>query len=371
MQAILKAPLYRRPQPTNDIPAMGYLPVGSVVDVDSIVQGKAIDGNNNWIKGKDGFHYWADDSVISKVPIAFDPLKMSWGHQMLEIPTVWAQLATRGKDTVVAVVDSGVVTTNKDLAPNIHPSSRSYIPGDPTLTDIDPDVHGTKMAGIIGATGQNIVYGVAPETQLLIIKVASTKSKNIPLFAQAVSDLADLPVDIVSISSSFPDDDPDFRKAVAKCIAANKIVVASIGNDRSLVGLPEDDDAFPACYNAGFPDNKGVIAVGSFDQQRQLCDFSAWNPHLTFLAPGDFSIRTTGAGETSVMGAQTSIATAFTAGCFALMISYLKLNSRPSPANCARILMDTCDKMGGAAFSHQSGYGRINLTNAINQLKKI
>ncbi|HEY4148740.1 MAG TPA: S8 family serine peptidase [Chitinophagaceae bacterium] len=367
MQAILKAPLYKRPQPTNEVEAMGYLPAGSVITVDSIVQGKTLDGNSSWIKASDGFHYWADDSVLTKVPIAFDPTKMSWGHQLLDIPGIWARQGTTGRNCVVAVIDTGIVTANKDLSPNIHPLSKSFLPGDSSLEDSDPDNHGTKMAGIIAATGKNIVYGVAPEAQLLVIRATKTTTEfNLSLFTAAMNYVAGLKeVDIVSISYAFPENDQGFQQAVQACLDANKIVVAAIGNIRSpMPGVNIDPDRFPAAYNNGYPSSKGVMGIGAFDSGKQLCTFSASNAHLSCLAPGDFSILTTGPGDAPVNGSMTSIATAFTAGCLALMISYAKLKGSGSSPDFIPALLNTCDPMGAGSFSPQSGYGRINLKNA-------
>ena len=370
MQAILKAPLYKRSQPTNEVAASGYLPAGSVVNVESMVQGKAIDGNSTWVKATDGFHYWADDSVMTRVPIAFDPTKMSWGHRVLDIPGVWAQLGTSGAGCLVAVIDTGVVATNPDLSPNIHSSSKSFVTGDTTLTD--QVGHGTNMAGIIAATGKNIVYGVAPEAQLLVLKVSNQAVNwDVPTFVDALNYAANNKnVDIISISYGSHVNDPRVSTAIQTCIDNKKIVVAAIGDNHNPManGAP-DRDLFPACYNTGAPPDSGVLAVGAFDISGVLCIFSGWSPHLGLLAPGDDSILTTGPGNVPVNGGETSIATAFTAGCLALMVSYNKVNNSASPVDCVKALRDTCDAQGGG-FSIQSGYGKIDLKNAIQKILK-
>ncbi len=58
MKAILKYPLYRRQSPTNEVEAVGYLEVNSVIEVKQIVAGKPLDGISIWFYADDGFYYW-------------------------------------------------------------------------------------------------------------------------------------------------------------------------------------------------------------------------------------------------------------------------------------------------------------------------
>ena len=226
------------------------------------------------------------------------------------------------------------------------------------------------MAGIIAASGSNKVFGVAPASKILIVKATiETNGVNLKTFANAIDFAASVPeVNIVSISYSFLFDDPDIKKAIKNCLDAKKIVVAAIGNMHIL--KTPDADTFPSSYNNGPSPNTGVLAIGAFDQKGALCSFSNWNNHLTFLAPGDFKVLTAGKGNTITNGSLTSIATAFTAGCIALMVSYLKANNPQNIMACIKALLDTCDDIGSTTgFEVQSGYGRMNLRNAIAKIK--
>jgi subtilisin family serine protease len=296
--------------------------------------------------------------------IQFDPTKMSWGHKWYNIPFIWNDLNTMGRGITVAVIDTGVDNQNEDLISNIHESSRSFIDNDLSITDVVG--HGTKMAGIIGATGKHKVYGVAPECKLLILKASNQeRGPDVKPFIDALNYASSIQeVDIVSFSSVF-DNDVNLKGAVEKCINNDKIVVASIGDARNFIGNPNgpDDDTFPACYT-------GVIAVGAFDQQGKLCNFSNWNQALSFLAPGDDYILTTGLDDSTAMGGQTSIAAAFTSGCLAILLSYAKIKSI-TPKDCINAIFCTCDDYGPTIGKDiQSGYGLMNLRNAIAKIKK-
>lgn len=339
-----------------------------------------------WFKDRDGHFYWGGGleeatgpgtfepvtvevpPVTEEVPPSVDFSKMSWGHRFCEIPFIWNDLGTKGKGATVAVIDTGVDEFHEDLVTNIHPQSRSF--AGEVITDTDG--HGTTMAGIIGASGKSKVFGVAPECSLLIIKATPQVSGvDLRMFANAVNFAASVPdVDIVSISYSFVEDNTILKQAVQNCLDANKIVVAAIGNGHIFDS--GDDDRFPACYNNGVSDISGVVSIGAFDSAGLLCSFSNWNRHLHFLAPGDLSVLTTGIGNQAVNGAGTSIATAFTAGCLALMISYTKLHNPGKTKDCVHHLFSTCDDIGPTVGTDlSSGNGRMNFRNAVSKIKTV
>jgi subtilisin family serine protease len=339
--------------------------VAGLIKKDELIEGveEIILSNGKWIRDQEGFYYWGGG--LSPEGSTVDVNKLSWGHRRYNMPFVWNDLKTKGKGVTVAVIDTGIDVNNTDLTGNIHPLSKSFDGDSGSLSDADG--HGTGMAGIIGATGQHQVFGVAPEASLMIIKAASqVRGPDLKVFARALQYAADIPaVDIISISYSFPDNDDDFRGAINKCISANKIIVSAIGNGRNFIQAPDgpDEDTYPACYNS-------VIAVGSFDVNGRLCNFSNWHPRLSFLAPGDFKVLTTGLNNTVTMGSGTGIAAAFTAGSLALLASYAKKNSIPLQ-KCTQAMLDSCDDYGDHIGKDiQSGYGLMNLRNAVSKLKR-
>jgi len=353
---------------------IGELPLGERIQAIDKVKGTSpgiLTGIiNDWYKDDNNRFYWAGglkeiaDQAPGSAEVQPNWSKMSWGHKRYDIPSIWDSLQTKGKGVTVAVIDTGIDVKHPDLISNILSLSKSFIADEKDISDTDG--HGTQMAGIIAASGDSMVYGVAPEAKLLITKATEKERGAQPgVFAQALNYISGIPeVDIISISNCFFIDDPALQNAIQNCLSAKKIIVAAIGNGRDFIGKPNgpDDDTYPACYD-------NVIAIGAFDEQGELCGFSNWNSHLSFLSPGDFSVLTTGINNSSAMGAGTSIATAFTAGSLALLLSYAKSNSI-SPVKCIQAILDTCDNIGGAIGKDiKSGYGRMNLRNAITKLK--
>jgi major intracellular serine protease len=372
--------LNKRKFPVNDF--NDKTNIAGVVENGFIFQGEeATDLANSlgkWYKDRDGYYYWSGGLTEKEEPnpdlllplqnniLQFDPLKMSWGHKWYDLPIIWNEINTKGKNVTIAVIDTGADVSHPDLISNIHPLSKSFV-GDRT-TISDTDGHGTNMAGIIGASGKSKVFGVAPDCKVLIIK-ASNNSRgdeaNPKVFAEALTFASSIPeINIISFSNIF-NDDPDLKVSIQKCISNNKFVFAAIGNERDL-DLQNDPDknTYPACY-------EGVVAVGAFNEQGNLCGFSNWNSQLSLLAPGDFNILTTGLDNSVVKGGQTSIATAFAAGCFGLMLSYAKAHSIHLQS-CRQALLESCDDIGSKIGKDiQSGYGRMNLRNAILKIKQL
>ena len=112
----------------------------------------------------------------------FDAL--TWGIDAVGAPEAWAA-GNRGAGVRVAVLDAGIDPNHPDLAPNINAAlSRSFVPClygpncDGAVEDwrVTPGFyfnHGTHVSGTIAATGDLGVTGVAPEAELVVVKVCT------------------------------------------------------------------------------------------------------------------------------------------------------------------------------------------------------
>lgn len=86
-----------------------------------------------------------------------------WSLQRILLDQLWEQAT--GKDVKVAVIDTGVDSSNKQLSSAVS-GGKSYVGGSATK---DIEGHGTRVAGIIGARplkGTGFV-GIAPEAEIL------------------------------------------------------------------------------------------------------------------------------------------------------------------------------------------------------------
>lgn len=114
---------------------------------------------------------------------------LTWGMHAVGAPEAWAA-GNRGAGVRVAVLDAGIDSGHPDLGANInHALSASYVPcldpGDPVAAncvgafehwEVLPGFyfnHGTHVSGTIAGTGALGVTGVAPDAELVVVKVCT------------------------------------------------------------------------------------------------------------------------------------------------------------------------------------------------------
>ena len=206
-------------------------------------------------------------------------------HADIDAVEAW-DLLTSASNIIVAVLDTGVRYTHEDLAANmwISPIDGSHgtnaVAGN---TDPNDDgTHGTAVAGIIGAVGNNGkgISGVAWQVKLMACKCFNasgngTVSDTISCLDYACANGAQ----VINASFGFAASQ-SLSNAVWAARTAGVIVVAACGNSGT------DIDANPP-YPAGIRlDN--VISVAYTTRNDTLAgpsNFGATNVHLA--APGD------------------------------------------------------------------------------------
>lgn len=206
---------------------------------------------------------------------------------------------TAGKKVKVAVIDTGIDTTNPDLSPIIARKTDGSYKGYNTTTSSslgylqDSGYHGTHVAGLIAAQYNN-GYGVT-----------GVYGKNVELYPFRVSNDGDTmtiaaivtaiqiavqteKVDIINMSFSTTSDYTELRQAINDAMSAGVTIVVAAGNgDSSGVGqvLGSGISGYPAMYSTA---NNGLITVGSLDlKSRTISKFSNRSTqYVDILAPG-------------------------------------------------------------------------------------
>ena len=253
----------------------------------------------------------------------------------INIKEVWKKGFTGSKDVVVAVVDTGIDYTHPDLEDNMW-INKGEIPenaidddGNGFVDDIhgwdfanekpngqDDHNHGTHVAGIIGAKGNNGigVVGVNWDVSLMSLKTFDVKGKA-PLSRtlQALDYALKMKAQVISNSYSYPFFSRAFKKVVEKGRDQGVLFVASAGNSFS------DNDKlekWPASFQL---DN--VIAVGAMDQAGLRAYFSNYGRRSVHVfAPGFNIMSTVKEGNYHLMSG-TSMAAPYVTGIIALLLS--------------------------------------------------
>jgi subtilisin family serine protease len=291
----------------------------------------------------------------------------------IKTPQAWDILNSAGK-IVVAVVDSGVRATHEDLAANMwinpvdggHGFNAFTGTNDPT----DDFGHGTQVAGILGAVGDNGlgITGVAWEAQIMACKcLDNTGNGPASAFIACLDYARTNGARVINASLDTSINSLAISNAVLAVHDAGIILVASCGNGNSLFPHVNVDISprYPACYPF---DN--IVSVAYTTRTDDLGAVSFYGPTSVDLgAPGDEVTSTTSGSDqayfvstSSVRISGTSFAAPLVAGTCAMMLE--RYPDETYQQIIARILKAT-DPLPALAGKCVSG-GRLNVWKALS-----
>jgi subtilisin family serine protease len=267
-----------------------------------------------------GVIYAEPDRPRSAALHADDPIIGSqWGLARIGAPAAW-DVTTGSPEVTVAVVDTGVDLDHPDLAANVT-TGWDYVDDDAVPDDESAVGHGTHVAGIVGARGNDGVgvAGVAWTPRLMPLRVLDADghgsiSDEIEAFARAAA----TGVRVVNASLGGTGYSQAEHDAIAA--ASNVLFVATAGNDGS------DDDVvpvYPCAYD--LPNLICVTASDSADGRPSYANVGARTVDLA--APGDHIASTVPGGWGWRSG--TSMAAPHVAGTAALLLAH-RSNARPT-----------------------------------------
>jgi len=304
---------------------------------------------------------------------------------LIDLYDAW-DITTGSKSVRVGVIDSGIDTTHLDLSVNLDINlSKNYSTGAEEDGSLDSTGHGTAVAGVIGAKGDNSVgiSGVCWDVELVSLKVIDHNENGFASSAMnaidyAASDQAD--IDILNMSVGWYGDEttpPIYYDVPFNASISNfdGLVVCAAGNANTDLNTR---NLYPAVY-----DCSNIITVGA--STRNDTKYSTSNYSTTYVdlfAPGD-CILTTFAGN--VCGDpnrhqyvqldhyadgyhrmyETSIATPFVTGVAALMLS---VNPNLTATQLKDIIIRSVDVVPALENYCVSG-GRLNAYKAVNTAK--
>lgn len=251
------------------------------------------------------------DIVIPTSAIPDDPLFMlQWGlHDPIkdgdiDVMQAWER-GTGSKSVVVGVIDSGIYYEHPDLLPNlwINPSEpfdgidndgNGYVDDFiginahyGTNNPQDCAGHGTHVAGIIGAKGNNKegATGVNWNSSLLAVSASIDCMQGLSTAAviAGFNYLYDLKVrghNIRVINGSFGSFafSPAMYQAISRLNTAGVLVVAAAGNSANNNYI---QPVYPASYEL-----PNIISVAATNRSLALANYSNYGPDVDIAAPG-------------------------------------------------------------------------------------
>ncbi|HEX7862024.1 MAG TPA: S8 family serine peptidase [Verrucomicrobiae bacterium] len=291
--------------------------------------------------------------------------------------TAW-DITKTAPEVIVAVIDSGIRYTHEDLRDNMwrNPGEtpgngidddgnglRDDVYGINAVRDtgdpMDDNNHGTHVAGIVGAVGNNGkgIAGVAWNVKLMACKFLGADgygwtSDGVECVNYAVENGADV------INASFGGG--EFSQAMFTAIQAARnagiIFVAAAGNEQTNI---DQTPTYPANYGLN---NVVVVGASTRDDQwdTEYSNYGATKVEL--FAPGTSILSTWGSGDTAYQSISgTSMAAPHVAGAFALMKARF---TNLSTVQIIDRLLTNVDPIANMAGRCRTG-GRLNLNKAL------
>jgi subtilisin family serine protease len=281
---------------------------------------------------------------------------------------------TSASNIVVAVMDSGINYTHEDLAANMWVSpldgSHGWNAVATNNLPLDDGGHGSLVAGVLGAVGNNGkgVVGVAWQVQMMACKCLTSAGTGSDSDLIACIDYARTNGARI-INASL--DSTGYSQALSNAIVAVRnagiIFVASAGNGNPGVNI-DASPTYPACYQI---DNIITVAYTTRnDALGFLSNYGATNVDLA--APGD-EVYSTSSGATNayyppfnfIKIAGTSFSAPCVSGACALLLAQYPADTYRD--TIARLLGST-DPLSSLAGKCRTG-GRLNLCRALRTIR--
>ena len=228
----------------------------------------------------------------------------------INVTTAW-QTTTGAQETVIAVIDSGIDFTHPDLSnnewTNAFPGAEGDLHGWDYITDSnvikDEQGHGTAIAGIIAAQGNNAIgiSGVMWHASLMSLRVLdSTGTGDVGSAVEAIDYAVSHGAQVINLSWGTSGSSEALKDAIERAIRRGVVVVCSAGNNGQDV---DASSYYPASF--GSRDLIAVAATDNYDQLTTWSDYGRRN--ITVAAPGNNILTTQPGGNyASVSGTSAS-----------------------------------------------------------------
>jgi hypothetical protein len=322
-----------------------------------------------------------------------------WNLATIGAPGAWA--VTTGSGVVVADIDTGVDSTQPDLAANLTPgwdeSSTTTLPsgvvdvgaplgpGNTDTEQIAPG-HGTAVAGVIAAVTNNGI-GLASlgfNTKVEPVKVNFDDTAHVSAeIASGIRWAADHGAKILNLSFGSPCQDSNLALAINYAQQQGLLVVAAAGNGALNSNLDTNNGtnnapSYPAAYSTAGGPGAPVIAVGATGPDGHggqiRAAYSNTGNYVSMVAPGgnndgnpadDLPVLATRdtcpAPPCYTTASGTSLAAAQASAAAALIWS----NSTLTASQVGELVKSTTSDLGVSGTDVEYGTGMLNASVAL------
>lgn len=265
--------------------------VPSNIKADELITKLSTDERVSWAEPMEDYGVLTSQHTYNDPLYSVSPAGQKW--KIADLHRKWT-----GRNVSIAVIDTQIERNHPDLVGRVK-TSKNFTP----LANSKAELHGTGVAGVIGAKANNGIgmAGIAPNAQLIGLRACwQNKSNrksicNTLSLARALNYATEKRVDIINLSLGGPPS--RLLSQLIDTAIRRKIIIVAAFNEK----LPSG--GFPASH-------KQVIAVSS--------DSESYSMSRGFKAPGN-GIPTTRPGGKWHLADGSSYAAAHVSGLLALM----------------------------------------------------
>jgi hypothetical protein len=241
---------------------------------------------------------------------------LQWGLPQVQAPLAWsfttgAILPAQTMVPFIAIVDSGVDVTHPDFAGKTPRIGTNWINRTGTATT-DETGHGTKVAGVAGATGNNAtaIAGASWSALLIPIKVFGPLGGDTSSTVKGFREAVDLGATVVNFSGSGTARTETEAAALDYINSASRVLVAAAGNQSMNVRRYPAGFALSECFGVLFVNcyTTRKISVGATDMADARAGFSNFGSWVFVYAPGVCILTTVRAGDPTVAAGDPCLA---------------------------------------------------------------
>jgi len=280
-------------------------------------------------------------------------------------------------NTVVAIVDSGI---------DLKIGDGSEFPGHPDLRDkiiagwdfVDEDNvpqdicgHGTHVSGIATAVTNNDIgiAGIAFSNNIKIMPIRVLDKDcvgTVSNVAKGIRYAAENGANVINLSLGRKFSSTTLKDAVDYAWNKGMVLAAAAGNDGN------GGKYYPASY-------PNVISVAATDYNDKKASFSNFNDEIDISAPGvnvfstfptyEFTIGTKyGRSQNYDVGSGTSMSVPHVVGLAGLLFAQ---DINRDNVKVRAIIEETADNLGASGWDKYFGWGRINVSKALNYVPTV
>ena len=284
---------------------------------------------------------------------------LQWGIPRVQLPEAW-DTETGSSEVIVAILDTGIDQYRADFAGRIVFPYSSVSRSTAWPSWRDGHGHGTAVAGVAVAQGDDGqgMAGAAWNVKIMPVKIADDDAvSDDSLLADGIYWAVDHGADIINISFAGSQVTATEADAIQYALDRDLVVVAAAGNEASSF----------VWYPAALP---GVIAVGATAQSPtdSRADFSATGDALDLAAPGQSILSWHVPTSSWKTWNGTSFSSPLVAGIAALVRS-----AEPglTGAQVSEALTDSADDVGLPGWDRDFGWGVVDAQAALTEAAEV